>query len=364
MTISLRADPASAAGRSEQMAPLTIVLGTGRCGSTMLSDLVNEHREVLSLSEFFACLDPWGFSAGELDGPAFWHLLSTPRLKPNTLMRKGVTVPEYRYPLGSGRYAAGSVPALSVMTLPPLTDDPDAMLDSIRDEVTGWPVAPLPRQYLRLFVWWASFLGREVVIERSGAAQRFLPDLLTYFPEARFVHMYRHGPDCAVSMSRHPIFRLAVKIREMRKILGVDPYAVHDPGHPDRLPEELRVFAPDTLDASALAGADLPLERFGTMWSYSTGAVKHLAGLPEHRLLHISYDRIVADPVPELTRFGRFTGIPEPAAWAVRVAGRVDAGRTGAAAALSLEQTEELRRSCAPGMDRLAAFVGGRPPAA
>ncbi|GFM99390.1 hypothetical protein Sfulv_42010 [Streptomyces fulvorobeus] len=202
------------------MAPLTIVLGTGRCGSTMLSDLVNEHREVLSLSEFFACLDPWGFSAGELDGPAFWNLLSAPRLKPNTLMRKGVTVPEYRYPLGSGRYAAGDVPALSVMTLPPLTDDPDALLDRIRDEVTGWPVAPLPGQYLRLFTWWASLLGRKVVIERSGAAQRFLPDLLTYFPEARFVHMYRHGPDCAVSMSRHPIFRLAVKIREMRKILG------------------------------------------------------------------------------------------------------------------------------------------------
>lgn len=76
------------------MAPLTIVLGTGRCGSTMLSDVVNEHRKVLSLSEFFACLDPLGFADGELDGPEFWKLLSAPRLKPNTLMRKGVMVPE------------------------------------------------------------------------------------------------------------------------------------------------------------------------------------------------------------------------------------------------------------------------------
>ncbi|GFM99389.1 hypothetical protein Sfulv_42000 [Streptomyces fulvorobeus] len=79
--------------------------------------------------------------------------------------------------------------------------------------------------------------------------------------------------------------------------------------------------------------------------------------------MHISYDRIVADPVPELTRFGRFTGIPEAEAWAARVADRVDAGRTGASAALSPAQTEELHRACEPGMRRLAAFVGEPPPA-
>ncbi|MER6998122.1 hypothetical protein [Streptomyces sp. NPDC000410] len=339
------------------MAPLTIVLGTGRCGSTMLSDLVNEHPKVLSLSEFFACLDPWVFTHGDVDGPEFWRLISAPRLKPNTVMRRGVVVPEYRYPLGTGRYAAGDVPALSVMTLPPLTDDPDALLDSIRDEVTRWPRAPLPRHYARLFTWWAAFLGRDVVIERSGASVRYLRDFLRHFPEARFVHMYRHGPDCAVSMSRHPLFRLAVLISDMREELGVDPFTAPDPSHARRLPERLRAFTPDTLDASALAGADIPLERFGTMWAHSTGAVRHLAGLPAERLLHISYDRIVADPVPELTRFGRFTGIPEPEAWARRVAGRVAPGRTGASGGLSAEQAEELRRACAPGTRRLAEFL-------
>lgn len=248
-----------------------------------------------------------------------------------------------------------------MFTLPLLTDDPDALHESIRDEVTRWPTAPPARQYVRLFAWWASFLGRDVVIERSGASVRFLPDLLTYFPQARFVHMDRHGPDCAVSMGRHPVFRLAVLISDMRKELGVDPFKVHDPAHAQRLPKELRAFAPDTLDASALAHADIPLERFGTMWSRSTGAIRHLSALPPERLLHISYDRIVADPVPELTLFGRFAGIPEPEAWATRVAGRVDTARTGASGRLSTEQAGELHEACAPGTRRLAEFLGELP---
>lgn len=340
------------------MAPLTIILGTGRCGSTMLSDLVNEHRRVLSLSEFFAGLDPLGFTGGDVDGAAFWAMLGSPRLKPNTLLRKGVEVPEFRYPLGSGRYAAGEVPAISLMTLPPLTDDPDTLHDSIRDEVTRWPTAPLSRQYARLFDWWAAFLGRDVVVERSGASLRYLPELITYFPDARFVLMYRHGPDCAVSMSRHPLPRLALLIEEMRRELGVDPFQVRDPAHAQRLPDRLRPFTPDTLDAAALAHADIPVERFGMLWSYATvRAVRHLVDLPPQRLLPMSYDRLVADPLPELTRFGWFAGLPDVPAWADRVAGRVDAGRVGAASGLPAQQADDLDQACAPGTRSLAEFV-------
>ncbi len=35
---------------------LTFVVGTGRCGSTLLSRLLREHRDVLSMSEFFSTL--------------------------------------------------------------------------------------------------------------------------------------------------------------------------------------------------------------------------------------------------------------------------------------------------------------------
>jgi hypothetical protein len=35
---------------------LTFVVGTGRCGSTMLSAMLREHPDVLSMSEFFGTL--------------------------------------------------------------------------------------------------------------------------------------------------------------------------------------------------------------------------------------------------------------------------------------------------------------------
>ena len=52
----------------------TFVVGTGRCGSTMLSNMLREHPQVLSLSEFFSMISDAGFrlpqmfSAEPLDG--------------------------------------------------------------------------------------------------------------------------------------------------------------------------------------------------------------------------------------------------------------------------------------------------------
>ena len=36
------------------------VVGTGRCGSTLVSNMLNLHKEVLSLSEFFAFITDLG----------------------------------------------------------------------------------------------------------------------------------------------------------------------------------------------------------------------------------------------------------------------------------------------------------------
>ena len=51
----------------------TFVVGTGRCGSTMLSNMLRGHPHVLSWSEFFALItdalrtfEP--FTAGPIDG--------------------------------------------------------------------------------------------------------------------------------------------------------------------------------------------------------------------------------------------------------------------------------------------------------
>ena len=53
------------------------IVGTGRCGSTMMSSVVRLHPRLLSLSEFFTSLAGRAFTLREPDGERFWKMLTT-----------------------------------------------------------------------------------------------------------------------------------------------------------------------------------------------------------------------------------------------------------------------------------------------
>jgi hypothetical protein len=46
-----------------------------------------------------------------------------------------------------------------------------------------------------------------------------------HYPQARFVHMHPDGPDCALSMSRHPTFRRQVITAGAAHAVGLPPSA-------------------------------------------------------------------------------------------------------------------------------------------
>lgn len=56
--------------------PVCLVLSTGRCGSTVLSELIREHPQALSVSELFSSVRPQDLGEQEADGVAFWHMLT------------------------------------------------------------------------------------------------------------------------------------------------------------------------------------------------------------------------------------------------------------------------------------------------
>src|SRR5215470_16615092 len=84
------------------MRPPVFIVGTGRCGSTMVSSIVRLHPRLLSLSEFFASLAGRAFTLRNPDGEQFWHLLS--RLSPVAarMFAKGYTMRELLYHFGPG----------------------------------------------------------------------------------------------------------------------------------------------------------------------------------------------------------------------------------------------------------------------
>src|SRR5205814_5089302 len=131
---------------------LAFAAGTGRCGSTMLSLILNDHPEVLSLSEFFTILkdpaDPDGFLSHELDGAELWRRLSSPVPALDAMVRNGMRTPGLRYPYGEGRFSPDTgVPIICHGILPMLSPDPDALFDLLAAEVPGWPARPAASQY-------------------------------------------------------------------------------------------------------------------------------------------------------------------------------------------------------------------------
>ena len=124
--------------------PGVFVVSTGRCGSTMLSNMFRLNPEILSLSEFFAMLLPDPLPLGELGAAAYWRFLTEPWPFFRHAYRLGVRVPEFLYRPGPGsRFtAAGGIPPILITALPHLSDDPEELYGEVEAFVAGLTPAP------------------------------------------------------------------------------------------------------------------------------------------------------------------------------------------------------------------------------
>src|SRR5258708_7822124 len=113
--------------------PGVFVVSSGRCGSTMLSNMLRLNPGILSLSEFFSLLMPGPLPAGGLDAAAGWGLLSEPWVFFRRLSRLGPRVREFLYVPGpgSGFTAAAGIPPVLVTALPHLSGDPEGLYDDV-----------------------------------------------------------------------------------------------------------------------------------------------------------------------------------------------------------------------------------------
>jgi hypothetical protein len=340
----------------------TFVVGTGRCGSTMLSNMLRDHPGVLSLSEFFSTVTEGGrrgecFSQLPIDGPHFWSIISERAPVLRFCLRHNVRYEECLYPCDdpSARFSRQTgVPGIMATTLPHLTDDHDRLLDLIGTLVANWRPAPIRDHYKRLFGWLASRFGRRLWIERSGASLGMVALLLQLFPDARFVHMIRDGRDAAISMHRHEGFQLLYVINMLQAYLGVDPLTSDDRSQLERVPADLRHFLPETFDIEHLRALPVSLSTWGASWSQQiVEGLPLFKGMPADRLLTLRYEDLVSDPTRQLDLLAQFLGdefVDED--WSVRCAATV---RTPKSTWCDLPEGEAhaLTEACRPGFERL-----------
>lgn len=340
--------------------PLFIV-STGRSGSTMLSDLLSLHPDILSLSELFNALHPHGFRQDPIDGPGFWSVLSEPRPRHTAwlrLMERGLVIDEFRYPVASAlRFRETGIPPLLAMTLPLLGDDPDGLHEALGIFVQSLPEARIHQQYLRVFQWLCARLGRRFWCERSGASLGLVQPLSHFFPDAKFIHVFRDGREFALSASRFPLMRMGLISAMFKRRFGTAPYLAPTYQAPEDLPAAWRGLLPESFDVDVFQQFELPLEPIGAAWSEMIAVgLGMLETLPAERVLHVRYESILDAPRDELQRIVRFMDpkLDDPA-WLAQAAGQV---RKNPIKWLNLspDERDRLEAACAPGMALLRRF--------
>lgn len=343
--------------------PPVFVVGTGRCGSTLVSTLMREHPEVLSISELFSfvtdlgSLIPRAFPTEPLSGREFWSVMADPSPRLNQLLRAGLRMGEIVYPFGRGRYRAdGGVPTVSMTMLPHIDDDPDGLFDVLAAAMQARGVASAAEHYRGMFELLMRRYDRRTWVERSGGSLRIIRRLVDAFPDARFVHLVRDGRNTAISMSQHVGFRMALIGYALLEFLGVDPWESDDRSEIDDLTDDLAALLPENFTAEAFADYDISPSLCGHYWS---GEIKRglavLREVPAERRMTLRYEDLLLRPRASLERLDAALGLgPVDRAWIDKSLRRIDRGRSSWQALAKAEQ-RELQDACAPGFAALAA---------
>jgi hypothetical protein len=324
------------------------VVGTGRCGSTLLSRMLAQQPSLLSIFEFFNGLDMTKrFGGDPVDGPAFAALLSQEHPIVTMVLSRGYKVEEITYPFDrSGvRYTPDQgLPWLLVSTLPRLTGDPDSLFDEVIAFARALPQQALAAHYRALFEWLARRFGRSCWIERSGSSIEYLGSLHELFPDARFLHLHRDGRETALSMREHAAYRLAIH------------FVFEKPRNSEPSIDELRALetgrgGDDPI--GRILESRPPVEYFGGYWSQELQhGTKAVAKIPKAQYAAVRFEDLVRQPKETLRTISEFFDLdPDVDAWRDRAAALVRGIPPTRFETLPPDEQERLAAACRPGME-------------
>ena len=340
------------------------VVGTGRCGSTMLSNMFRQSENLLSISEFFAFTTDLGtliqesFPQGKVKADYFWKLISHPHAKQNLMLREGVAMKEVLYEVtNDSRFNFDTgVPAIMQTTLPHITDEADRLFHELKDYILSLPDGSIAYFYKQLFDWLKDYHHKKIWVERTGGSLRIVHRLYDLFPEAKFIHIVRDGRECAMSMEKHYGFRMVMIVFQLLEILGVDPFVDDDREWLHDLPDEIACFLPENFDADAFKNYEVSPSLYGHYWSGEIAlGLKEMEKIPEDQKIMVRYEDILEAPQKSMQRIASFIGDDLTSAhWVEQCAAQIRSPHSRFED-LSVHEQKLLNDACKPGFEALRA---------
>ena len=336
--------------------PPVFIVNSGRCGSTLLSDVLNRHPRILSLSEFFANVHTYGwYRHPTRTGDQMWRLYSRPTMIHRRYLEGRPGESLYAFDAPGARFTRDNLPPIMHIALPHLTDRHEALFDEIEPVVRSQPRQAPALHFRHLFAWLCGRFGKDVWVERSGGSNAWAFRLLGTFPEARLIHLYRDGRDVALSMSRHPAFRTNARYWRRWESLGLDMRGMLSDVRPAKRSALARAALGVLMEHLLRRSGDEPrLEEFGRMWSRSVEiGARALDQLPPDRVLNVRFEDVLTDPEGELRRLVRFIGPDlEDEDW-LREVSSIPRPTPSRFARLGVAEQAALTEACRPGLDLL-----------
>ena len=128
------------------------IVGTGRCGSTLLCNMLSRHPDALMISECLSALDRANaFNPGIHTRDQLKALLLSNVPLTDLAVRRGLIAKELLYEAES--QAAAITPGFMYITLPALTDNAEALFDEMMAAVDTFPDQSMTQHYLQIFHW-------------------------------------------------------------------------------------------------------------------------------------------------------------------------------------------------------------------
>ena len=339
------------------------IVGTGRCGSTLLSRMLVRHPDILSLSEVFTSFTTQALFERNLDGKAFSRMLERPSRTLRAVMTPENSPSEFAYEYSpESAFNPETLPACMMMTLPHLSTQPDALYKEMQPVVSQWPKRPLSEHYLAWFDWLQARQGKALWIERTGSSITMVRALHRMFPNAKFIHIYRDGRETALSLRAHKPMRVFLNMRKRLKRIGIDilktPFRYSDSHIIYRAAPLIERLVP----VNELLN-DMPsVEAAGKFWSDMIAVgLADLARVPPSQRYNMRYADLVAAPRETLSAMLDFAapGLPSEG-WLDEVQA-MPRYREPAWMALAADDQAKLEATCAKGTALLEQTEGHRP---